>query len=83
MKGSEFKSIREGLGLSQDELAAVLCLSSKQAVSNIETGFRNPSKLSAVLMRVFADLSKSRFKELSGLMLELGSDIHGGKKRGR
>lgn len=44
MKGAEFKAIREQLDLTQSELAEVLCLSGKTAVSNIETGFRNPSK---------------------------------------
>jgi DNA-binding transcriptional regulator YiaG len=71
MKGTEFKDIREQLGLSQDELADVLCLSGKQAVSNIETEFRNPSKLTAVLMRVFATLSQRRSKELRELLLSL------------
>ncbi len=68
MKGSEFKAIRERLELSQEELASLLCLSGKQAVSNIETGFRNPSKLSAVLMLVFDRLSEAKFKELKSLI---------------
>lgn len=70
MNGSKFKAIRERLGLSQDELAVLLCLSGKQAVSNIETGFRNPGKLSAVLMLVFESLSETKFKELKSLILK-------------
>ncbi len=72
MTGTQFKGIRERLGLSQEELAKLLCLSGKTAVSNIETGFRNPSRLSAVLMRVFSGLSDSKFKELTTLILRSG-----------
>ena len=68
MKGSEFKTIREQLHLTQDELAEVLCLSSKTAISNIETGFRNPSLLTTVLMRLLSDLPVKRSKELQNLL---------------
>ena len=68
MKGTEFKTIREQLCLTQDELAEVLCLSSKTAISNIETGFRNPSLLTAVLMRLLSDLPLKRSKELQNLL---------------
>lgn len=64
MKGAEFKAIREQLGLTQDELAEVLCLSGKTAVSNIETGFRNPSKLAAVVLLHLDILSKTKSREL-------------------
>ena len=77
MTGSEFKAIREELGLSQELLAEVLCLSGKQAVSNIETEFRNPSKLLTVLMRVFIELPDKRSKELRE---HLASISRAGKK---
>jgi transcriptional regulator with XRE-family HTH domain len=70
MKGSQFKKVRERLGLSQEELAEVLCLSSKQAVSNIETGFRNAGGLAATLMRVLEGLSERQAKELCQLLTE-------------
>lgn len=83
MNGSQFKGIRERLKLSQEELATVLCLSGKQAVSNIETGFRNPSKLSAVLMLVFDSLSDAKFKELKALILKhsQSSDVTSSRSR--
>lgn len=68
MKGTEFKKIREQLDLTQEELAEVLCLSSKTAISNIETGFRNPSLLTTVLMRLLSDLPLKRSKELQNLL---------------
>lgn len=64
MKGLEFKAIREQLGLTQEELAEVLCLSGKTAVSNIETGFRNPSKLASVVLWHLDKLPKTKSKEL-------------------
>lgn len=70
MTGNQFKTIREELGLSQVQLAQLLGLSGKQAVSNIETGFRNPSRLTMALMQVFLDLPEKRSKELRDLLLE-------------
>lgn len=70
MTGEQFKEIREKLGLSQVELAEVLCLSGKQSVSNIETGQRNPSRLSAALMRLFIELPEKRSKELRRQIME-------------
>ena len=69
MKGSEFKKIREDLGLTQEALAEVLCLSGKKAVSNIETEFRKTSLLISVLMRVFSSLPQKKSKELQELLL--------------
>lgn len=83
MNGLEFKAIRERLDLSQDELAVLLCLSGKQAVSNIETGFRNPSKLSAVLMLVFDGLSDAKFKELKSLILKHSDGVLKDSKRSK
>ena len=71
MKGSEFKRIREQLELTQNELAKVLCLSTFQAVSNIETGFRKPGKLIAVLMWTLSELPERRAKDLMQLITSI------------
>ncbi len=71
MTGQEFKRIREKLGFSQDQLALVLGLSGKKAVSNIEIGFRNPSRLIAAIMHVFVRLPEKRSIELRNLLLEI------------
>ncbi len=69
MKGLEFKTIREELGLTQDELSEILCLSGKKVVSNIEREVRNPSLLTVVLMRLLAGLSQKKSKELQSLLI--------------
>lgn len=71
MKGREFKEIRDQLGLTQEELSQVLCLSGKQSVGNIETDFRKPGKLIAVLMRAFVELPKRQSEELRKLLVSL------------
>jgi DNA-binding XRE family transcriptional regulator len=77
---SKFKAIRENLGLNQDELAQVLGLSGKTAVSNIETGVRNPNKLAMAVMEILNESSPRRAKELIELLktnvarLEKGRD---------
>ncbi len=83
MTGNQFKSIREKLGLSQDELAQILGLSGKQAVSNIETGFRNPSRLTVALMQVFLDLPEKRSKELRELLVKYLNRHPSTKNNGR
>ena len=82
MKGTEFKIMREELGLTQEALAEVLCLSGKKAVSNIETGFRNPSLLVLVLMRVLSSLPQKKSKELQELLISCRHSLPG-SKRGR
>ncbi len=69
MNGPKFKDLRQQLGLSQTELAAVLCLSGKQAVSNIETGIRNPSRLAMAVMLSLSVLPERRCKELMDLLI--------------
>jgi len=69
MKGAEFKKIREQLELTQEEIAYILCLSGKKVVSNIEREVRNPSLLTAVLMRLLSDLPLKRSKELQNLLI--------------
>lgn len=81
MKGSDFKKVREELGLSQDQLACLLGLSGKQAVSNIETGLRNPSPLVATILLVLLELPEKRSKELQSLLLSVGSKVAVMKRR--
>lgn len=68
MSSAKFKVIREKLGLNQDELAQVLGLSGKTAVSNIETGVRNPSKLAIAVMEILNESSPRKAKELIELL---------------
>jgi transcriptional regulator with XRE-family HTH domain len=68
MTGNEFRAIREHLGLSREEMAELLGLSGYTAVSNIELGHRNPSKLTAMLLRALKSLSPKRAKELIELL---------------
>ena len=60
MKAEEIKRIREDLELSRDELAELLCLSGYQAMMNIETDFRRPSKLAIRLLRYLDSLPKAK-----------------------
>jgi transcriptional regulator with XRE-family HTH domain len=84
MTSVQFKEIRERLGLSQSELAEILGLSSKQAVSNIETGLRNPGKLMGAVMEAFVILPERHSKELRRLLYSLLSDSKKvAKRRGR
>lgn len=64
MKAEEIKRIREDLSLNRDELAQLLCLSGYQAMMNIETGFRRPSKLAIRLLRYLDSLSRLKAKTL-------------------
>lgn len=68
MSPSKFKAIREKLGLKQEELAQVLGLSGKTAVSNIETGVRNPSKLGIAVMEILNESSPRKSQELIELL---------------
>lgn len=70
MTPTQFKAIRDRLGLSQEELARVLCLSGKKVVSNIETGVRNPGRLVVVVMQILDELPAKKAKELMGLLQE-------------
>ena len=84
MTPADFKAIREQLGLSQSELALVLGLSGRQAVSNIETGIRNPGKLMGAVMEAFVMLPERRSKELRSLFVSLFSgDKKNSTGRGR
>ena len=71
MNGKKFKDIRNQLELSQEQLAAVLGYSGKQAICNIETGRKNPSPLLATLMQVLIELPKKRSEELREMLLRI------------
>ncbi len=60
MKSEELKRIREKLDMNRDDLAQLLCLSGYQAMMNIETGFRRPSKLAIRLLRYLDSLPKTK-----------------------
>ena len=68
MSSLRFKAIRENLGLKQEELAQVLGLSGKTAVSNIETGVRNPSKLAMAVLEILDGMSSRKANELIELL---------------
>lgn len=68
MSPSKFKAIRDKLGLKQEELAQILGLSGKTAVSNIETKVRNPSKLATAIMSILDEASPRKAKELVDLL---------------
>jgi transcriptional regulator with XRE-family HTH domain len=68
LKGEKFKAIREELGLTQEQIAEVLCLYGKQAISNIESGRNNPGALVSALMEALVKLPEKRSKELQDLL---------------
>ena len=72
MKGSEFKTIRNRLGLTQEEIAEVLGLSGKKTVSNIETDFRNAGKLIVVILRFLDGLPKPKSMEIVKRLKDIG-----------
>lgn len=75
MPPSEFKRIRLKLNMGQEEFAFLLGLSSKQAVSNIETGLRNSSKLTGIILSVLDSLPKRKAEELIELMMKHGKKL--------
>lgn len=70
----EFKRIRVKLGLSQSDLAELLGMTTRNAVSNIEIGNRNPGKLTGTMLRVLDSLPKRKAEELVELMLKHGKE---------
>lgn len=68
MKGAEVKRIREKFGLSQNQFAEIFGLSGFKAVSNIETDFRHPSKLTMILLRVLDSLPEAKARAILDLL---------------
>lgn len=62
MIGDEIRSLREDYGMTREEFAELLCLSSYNAMMNIENGYRNPSKFTIRFLRYLSSLSKSKAK---------------------
>lgn len=63
MKGIEVRAIREKLGLDREQFAELLCLSGYQAMMNIETDFRKPSKLTVRFLLFLDDQPKKKALE--------------------
>ena len=61
--------------MNQDQFSDLLGQKKKKVVSSIETGARNPSKLTAIVLRVLDGLSKPKAKELIELMLKQGNKL--------
>ncbi|MEZ4872623.1 MAG: hypothetical protein R2827_10405 [Bdellovibrionales bacterium] len=63
MDGDEVKRIREKLGMTREEFAEFLCLSGYRTMMNIETDFRQPSKLAIRLLRYLDGQQKKKVAE--------------------
>ncbi len=66
---NELKKIRLKLGMTQEQLAELLGMSSKNTICNIEVGTRNPGDLVGIILGVLDDLPEKKAKELIELML--------------
>ena len=75
MNAIDFRRVRMELQMTQEEFAGLLGLSGKKAVSHIETGIRNPSKLTKTFLTVLDNLPKRKAEELVELMLKHGKEI--------
>lgn len=60
MTSQEFKVIRNELGLSQSQLASIMGLAGKQAVSAIESGRRMPTKIHAAFIHFILLVRKNK-----------------------
>ena len=65
MTAGNFRRIRAKLGLTQAELADVLALSSARVVSNIEIGFRKPSKLAVSIFTMLDNMPLSAARKFA------------------
>ncbi|NJL25374.1 MAG: helix-turn-helix transcriptional regulator, partial [Calothrix sp. SM1_5_4] len=54
------RSIREDFEMTREEFAELLCLSSYNAVMNIENGYRNPSKFTVRFLRYLSSLPRQK-----------------------
>ena len=69
---NEFKKVRVKLNMNQEQFADLLGMSSKQAISNIETGLRKPGTLVGIILRVLDALPLRKAQELAEQMLKEG-----------
>ena len=60
MKGDEIKAIREKLEINRIDFAEFMGLANYGALTNIETGFRNPSKFTLKILRYLNSLPKKK-----------------------
>ncbi len=63
MKKIDIREIREDLGMTREEFAELLCLSSYNSMMNVENGYRNPGKLTIRLLRYICSLPKAKAKD--------------------
>jgi len=68
MKGAEVRRIREKFGISREEFATIFGLSGYQSITNIETDFRRPSKLTMILLRTLDAIPESKAKAIIELL---------------
>jgi len=68
MTPSHFRAIRLELGLKQEEMAEILCVSHSMVIGHYESGFRKPSKLIQVIMSILESLPKKRRMEFLNLV---------------
>ncbi len=68
MTGEKFRAIRERLELSREEMAEVLGLSGYNAISNIELGLRNPSKLAQMVLLALESLPPKQARAMIELL---------------
>lgn len=67
MSPDRFRTIRLGLGLTQEELAKALGLG-KKTVTQYEIGFRKPGATVAIIISVLGSLPERRAKEFLELL---------------
>ena len=66
MSPQQVKDLRNRLDLTQAEFASALGMA-RLTVSQYETGFREPKRISLLLLKVLDSLPKNRALELVGL----------------
>lgn len=68
MSPAKFKAIRVELGLTQEELGQMLGFAGKNPICKIETGARNPNKLTVAIMEILHELPPKKSTELIQLL---------------
>lgn len=60
MVGKEIRDLREHLKMERKEFAEFICLSSYNALMNVENGYRNPNKFTIRFLRYLSSLPKTK-----------------------